>query len=97
MNIHVSNLSRETTEKELCLAFEDFGKVTKTNIITDKITKVSKGFGFIEMADAKEAKSAIAGMSGKDLHGHTMAVSEARGNSEGGVKRADGPNTNTLR
>ena len=92
MNIHVSNLSRETTEKELGLAFADYGKVAKTNIIADKTTKVSKGFGFVEMADANEAKAAIKGMSGKDMHGHNMVVCEARGNTEGGIKRETIPN-----
>lgn len=87
MNIHVSNLSRETTEKELGLAFADFGTVNKTNIISDKTTKVSKGFGFIEMANDTEAKAAIKGMSGREMHGHEMVVSEARGNTEDGVKR----------
>lgn len=87
MNIHVSNLSRETTEKELGLAFADYGTVAKTNIISDKTTKVSKGFGFIEMTNEIEARAAIKGMSGRDMHGHEMVVSEARGNTEDGVKR----------
>ncbi len=91
MNIHVSNLSRETTEKELGLAFADYGTVAKTNIISDKTTKVSKGFGFIEMPNETEAKAAIKGMSGRDMHGHDMMVSEARGNTEGGIKRAAAP------
>ncbi len=85
MNIHVSNLSRETTEKELGLAFADYGTVSKTNIIADKTTKVSKGFGFVEMLNETEAKAAIKGMSGRDMHGHDMVVSEARGNTENGV------------
>ncbi len=93
MNIHVSNLSRETTEKELGLAFADYGTVSKTNIIADKTTKVSKGFGFVEMLNETEAKAAIKGMSGRDMHGHDMVVSEARGNTENGVARVAAPST----
>lgn len=87
MNIHVSNLSRDTTEKELGLAFADYGAVSKTNIMTDKTTRQSKGFGFVEMLNETEAKAAIKGMSGRDMHGHNMVVSEARGNTENGVPR----------
>lgn len=90
MNIHVGNLSRETAEADLRQAFEVFGKVSRANIITDRSTNQSKGFGFVEMADASEAQAAISGMAGKDLKGHALSVSEARGNSEAGIRRENG-------
>ncbi|MGB5107583.1 MAG: RNA-binding protein [Candidatus Zixiibacteriota bacterium] len=94
MNIHVGNLSRETSEADLRQSFEVFGTVAKINIITDRATNQSKGFGFIEMADANEAEAAIKGLAGKNLHGHTVTVSEARGNSEAGIRRDNTNNAN---
>mgnify|MGYP001199792705 CR=1 FL=1 len=84
MNIFVGNLSRETAEADLRQQFEAFGQVTKVAIITDKFTSESKGFGFVEMANKSEADAAISGMSGKELHGRTVNVSEARPRPEGG-------------
>jgi RNA recognition motif-containing protein len=84
MNIFVGNLSRETAEADLRQQFEAFGQVTKVAIITDKFTSESKGFGFVEMANKSEADAAISGMSGKELHGRTLNVSEARPRPEGG-------------
>jgi len=78
VNIFVGNLSRETAEADLRQSFEAFGQVTRATIITDKFTSESKGFGFIEMATKSEADAAISGMSGKELHGRTLNVSEAR-------------------
>jgi RNA recognition motif-containing protein len=90
MNIFVGNLSRETAEADLRQAFEAFGQVTKAAVITDKFTGESKGFGFVEMASKAEAEAAISGMSGKELHGRTLNVSEARPRPEGGGGRREG-------
>lgn len=78
MNIYVGNLSFDITEQDLRQAFEAFGQVTSTNIISDKITGQSKGFGFIEMAAREEAQAAIAGMNGKEIKGRAVNVNEAR-------------------
>jgi len=78
MNIFVGNLSRETAEADLRQAFEAFGQVTRATVIIDKMTNQSKGFGFVEMSSKEEADAAISGMSGKELHGRTLNVSEAR-------------------
>ena len=78
MNIYVGNLLREATEDDLRQAFEAFGQVTSANIIKDKYTDDSRGFGFVEMPDQQEAKSAISGLDGKDLKGRTLKVNEAR-------------------
>ncbi len=78
MNIYVGNLSRETAEEDLRQAFEAFGQVTKATVITDKFSGESRGFGFVEMANNTEGTAAITGMNGKELHGRTLNVSEAR-------------------
>lgn len=82
MNIFVGNLSRETAEADLRQAFEAFGQVTRATVIIDKMTNQSKGFGFVEMSSKEEAEAAISGMSGKELHGRTLNVSEARPRTE---------------
>ena len=78
MNIYVGNLSREITEDELRLAFEEFGQVDKANIIKDKYSGETKGFGFVEMPSKNEGQSAIDSMNGKELKGKTLSVNEAR-------------------
>ena len=78
MNIYVGNLSFDVTEQDLRQAFEDFGQVTSANIISDKYTGQSKGFGFIEMAAKEQAQAAISGMNGKEMKGRALNVNEAR-------------------
>ena len=83
MNIYVGNLSYEVTEQELQRAFEAFGQVESVNIIKDKFSGRSKGFGFVEMPDKANAQSAINDLNGKELKGRTLNVNEARPRSEG--------------
>jgi len=78
MNIYVGNLSYSVTEDDLREAFEAFGEVTSANIIKDKFTGQSKGFGFVEMPAKEQAQAAIAGMNGKELKGRDLNVNEAR-------------------
>jgi RNA recognition motif-containing protein len=78
MNIYVGNLSRDVSEAELKEAFQAFGEVSSCNIIKDKFTGESRGFGFVEMPNKEEADKAIADMNGKDLKGRNMTVNEAR-------------------
>jgi RNA recognition motif-containing protein len=78
MNIYVGNLSYEANEADLRQAFETFGEVTSANIIKDKYSRESKGFGFVEMLAKAEAQSAIEGLNGSDLKGKTLNVNEAR-------------------
>ena len=78
MNIYVANLSREVTADELKLAFEEFGQVEKVNIIQDKYSGESKGFGFVEMPSKDEVKAAIDNMNGREFKGKTLTVNEAR-------------------
>ena len=78
MKIYVGNLSFDTTEQDLRQAFEAFGQVTSTNIIIDKTTGRSKGFGFVEMSAKEQAQAAIAGINGKEIGGRGVNVNEAR-------------------
>ena len=78
MNIYIGNLSYDVIENELKQAFEAFGEVVSANIITDRNTGRSKGFGFVEMSDDEEAKTAIDGMGGKELKGREIKVNEAK-------------------
>ncbi len=78
MRIYMGNLSSEITEEELQQEFEAFGKVESVNIITDKISGRSKGFGFVEMASKSEAEAAITSLNGKTLKERTIVVNEAR-------------------
>ena len=84
MNIYVGNLSREVTESELRQAFEAFGQVTSVNIIKDRYSSESRGFGFVEMATKSEAQAAITGLNGTSLKERALSVSEARPRTEGG-------------
>ena len=84
MNIFVGNLAQEVTEEDLKEAFAAFGQVTSTTVIKDIFTRVSKGFGFVEMQGKAEAQSAIEGLNGKDLKGKNPNVNEGRPRKERG-------------
>ena len=77
MNIYVGSLSYEVTEEELMEAFQAFGTVESVNIIKDKFTGRSRGFGFVEMP-------AIDGMNGQELKGRRLNVNKARPRSDRG-------------
>jgi len=87
MNIYVGNLSRDVTQDDLRQAFEAFGQVESVNIITDKYSGESRGFGFVEMPSKSEAESAISSLNGQELKGRSLNVNEARPRSQG---RRDG-------
>ncbi|MBW2340735.1 MAG: RNA-binding protein [Deltaproteobacteria bacterium] len=87
MNIYVGNLSYEATEEDLKRAFEGFGQVESVNIIKDKYSGRSKGFGFVEMPAKDEAQSAINELNDTELKGRTLKVNEARPRSESGGGR----------
>ncbi len=72
MNIYVGNLSHQTTEDDLRQAFEAFGQVESVNIIKDRFSGESRGFGFVEIASKQEAQKAIEEMNGKDLMGRAV-------------------------
>jgi cold-inducible RNA-binding protein len=78
VNIYVGNLAHEITEDSLREAFEAFGQVESVNIIKDRFSGESRGFGFVEMPSKQEAEKAIEEMNGKDLMGRAVNVNEAR-------------------
>ena len=90
MNIYVGNLSYEATEEDLQQAFEGFGQVESVNIIKDKYSGRSKGFGFVEMPAKDEAQSAINELNDTELKGRTLKVNEARPRSESRGGRGGG-------
>jgi len=84
MNIFVGNLSFDTTDEDLKQAFEPHGQVSSAQVIMDRDTSRSRGFGFVEMPNDEEAKAAIAAVNGKELQGRAVRVNEARPRTEGG-------------
>ena len=78
MNIFVGNLAYSATDHDLRQLFEPYGDVDTINIITDRYTGQSRGFGFIEMPNSAAAKAAIQGLQGKELGGRTLNVNEAK-------------------
>jgi RNA recognition motif-containing protein len=90
VNIYVGNLSKDVTAEELRQAFEAFGQVASANVITDKFTGASRGFGFVEMPGKAEAQSAMEGVNGKDLKGQALTVNEARPRPQKGRGRGGG-------
>jgi RNA recognition motif-containing protein len=79
--IYVGNLSYQTTESDLSNLFEQVGQVESVNIITDRDTGRSKGFGFVEMSN-EDADKAIAQFNGAELGGRALTVNEARPREE---------------
>ena len=82
MTIFVGNLYWETTEDELEALFVPYGTVERVQILLDRVTGRSRGFGFVEMPNATEAQAAIANLNGASLGGRTLTVSEARPREE---------------
>ena len=80
--LYVGNLSYETTSADLEQMFAPFGTVQSAQVITDRDTARSKGFGFVEMGSDAEARAAIAALSGKEVGGRNLTVNEARAREE---------------
>ena len=83
-NIFVGNLDFSATESSVRALFEPYGRVDRVNLVTDRDTGRSRGFAFVEMADAAEADRAIAALNGADLGGRALNINEARPKTEGG-------------
>jgi len=82
MRIFVENLAFTATQEELERLFASYGIVDRAQIITDRDTGRSRGFGFVEMPDATEAQAASEGLNGTSLGGRTLTVNEARQRDE---------------
>ena len=84
MNIYVSNLNFATKNDSLQDLFAQYGEVSSANIITDRETGRSRGFGFVEMSSADEANAAIESFNGKEVDGRTLTVNIAKPREERG-------------
>jgi RNA recognition motif-containing protein len=77
-NLYVGNLTFNTTSADLEALFAAHGEVVKAQVITDRDTGRSRGFGFVEMATAEEATAAIEGLNGQNVDGRDLTVNVAK-------------------
>ncbi len=80
--LYVGNLGYGVSNADLQGLFAPFGTVQTADVITDRDTGRSKGFGFVEMGTAEEAQAAIAGLNGKEHDGRPLTVNEAKPREE---------------
>ena len=78
MNLYLGNLHWHVTDDDLLEALSKYGNVVSAKVVTDKITKRSRGFGFAEMSNDQEAQNAIDDLNGKPLKGRNLTINEAR-------------------
>jgi RNA recognition motif-containing protein len=83
MKLYVGNLSKQVTDAQLNELATPYGKPLSANVATERASGESKGFGFIEFTSSDEAKAAIAGLDGRDVHGQSLKVNEAKPRKEG--------------
>jgi len=76
--LYVGNLSYSTTDDSLRAAFAPHGEVVSANVMVDRETGRSRGFGFVELSSEAEARTAIDAMNGSTLDGRALTVNEAR-------------------
>ncbi len=76
-NLFVGNLSYASDNQQLHALFSPFGQVQSANVVMDRVTGQSKGFGFVAMAE-NEAKTAISELHGKEIQGRPLTVNEAK-------------------
>jgi RNA recognition motif-containing protein len=81
-NLYVGNLPHSTTETELRTLFQPHGDIERVSLVTDRDTGRSRGFAFVEMADAGEADKAITTLNGTEFGGRTLTINEARPKGE---------------
>ena len=77
-NIYVGNLTFDTNSADLEHLFADHGAVTKAQVITDRDSGRSRGFGFVEMGSADDAQKAISALNGRDVGGRQLTVNLAK-------------------
>ncbi len=88
--LYVGNLAYSVSNSDLEQLFAAYGTVQSAQVIMDRDTGRSKGFGFVEMGSDQEAQAAIAALNGKDVEGRNLTVNEARPRPEGGGGRGGG-------
>ncbi len=82
MRIFVGNLSYSVSSESLRAIFEEFGTVISADVIMDRYTNRSRGFGFVDMPDEAEAMAAIEALNGREIEGRTVNVNKARPREE---------------
>jgi RNA recognition motif-containing protein len=82
MNIYIANLPFKASENDVMGLFQEFGAVESARIITDKFTRRSRGFGFVEMNDDSQAQQAIEKLNGSEFMGRNLVVNEAKTRTE---------------
>src|SRR5580704_1175144 len=88
--LYVGNLSYDTNDSDLQQMFAAYGSVQSAQIVMDRDTGRSKGFGFVEMSSDQEAQAAITGLNGKEFNGRALTVNEARPREDRGGGRSGG-------
>ncbi|MCI0699988.1 MAG: RNA-binding protein [Planctomycetia bacterium] len=83
-NIYVGNLPWSTTTDDLYAMFQQYGAVTRAQVVTDRETGRSRGFGFVEMANEAEAQAAIAALNNQPMNGRPLTVNIAKPREGGG-------------
>ena len=78
MKLYVGNLSKQVTDAQLKDLAVPFGKLVSANVATERSSGESKGFGFVEFSNPDEARAAITGLDGKDVHVQALKVNEAK-------------------
>jgi RNA recognition motif-containing protein len=82
--LYVGNLSYQMTDQQLNELFAEAGNVASAQVVTDRYTGQSRGFGFVEMASEDEAQQAIAAINGRNVGGRALVVNESRPREGGG-------------
>lgn len=90
MSIYVGNLSYNATQEDLTTVFEEYGKVNRVTLPTDRETGRPRGFAFVEMANEAEEDAAIEALDGAEWMGRELRVNKARPRQEGGRERPSG-------
>lgn len=82
MKLYVGNLPKQVTDAQLNELAQPFGKIISAQVVMDRASGASKGFGFIEFGSAAEGNAAITALHGKEMHGQALMVNEARPKKE---------------
>jgi RNA recognition motif-containing protein len=87
MKVYVGNLSKQVNDAQLNDLAVPYGKLLSANVATERSSGESKGFGFLEYGSDDEARAAITGLDGRDVHGQALKVNEAKPRKDAGFTR----------